>query len=57
MLKHTHGDWRLFLSLIILFAGASMPFVNPITPRLNSDLMAFLGLALFGLVSSFCLPV
>jgi O-antigen ligase len=57
MLKHNRSDWRLFLSLIILFAGASMPYVNPITPRLNSDLRAFGGLGLFGLVSNFCLPV
>ena len=33
-----------------------MPYVNPITPRLNADLTAFFGLGLFGLVSSFCLP-
>ena len=56
MFKHHHGDWRLVLSLIILLAGASMPYVNPVTPRLNADLTAFFGLGLFGLVSSFCLP-
>ena len=56
MFKLHHGDWRLVLSLIILLAGASMPYVNPITPRLNADLTAFFGLGLFGLVSSFCLP-
>jgi len=25
-----------------------MPFINPLTPRINSDLFAFMGLALFG---------
>ena len=36
----------LFLSIIFLFVGSSLPIINPVTPRLNSDLMAFLGLGL-----------
>lgn len=46
----------LFLSIIFLFVVSSLPFINPVTPRLNSDLMAFLGLGLFGLVTCFLLP-
>lgn len=46
----------LFLSIIFLFVGSSLPFINPVTPRLNSDLMAFLGLGLFGMVTCFYLP-
>ena len=46
----------LFLSIIFLFVGSSLPFINPVTPRLNSDLMAFYGLGLFGLVTCFYLP-
>jgi len=45
-----------FLALFLLFVGAALPFVNPVTPRLNSDLMAFFGLSLFGLVSCYGLP-
>ena len=43
----------LFLSIIFLFVGSSLPIINPVTPRLNSDLMAFLGLGLFGMVTCF----
>ena len=46
----------LFLSIIFLFVGSSLPFINPVTPRLNSDLMAFYGLGLFGMVTCFYLP-
>ena len=46
----------LFLSIIFLFVGSSLPIINPVTPRLNSDLMAFLGLGLFGMVTCFYLP-
>ena len=46
----------LFLSIIFLFVGSSLPFINPVTPRLNSDLMAFWGLGLFGMVTCFSLP-
>ena len=46
----------LFLSIIFLFVGSSLPFINPVTPRLNSDLMAFFGLGLFGMVTCFYLP-
>ena len=46
----------LFLSIIFLFVGSSLPFINPVTPRLNSDLMAFYGLGMFGLVTCFYLP-
>lgn len=43
----------LFLSLIFLFVGSSLPTINTVTPRLNSDLMAFFGLGLFGVVTCF----
>ena len=46
----------LFLSIIFLFVGSTLPIINPVTPRLNSDLMAFLGLGLFGMVTCFYLP-
>ena len=46
----------LFLSLIFLFVGSSLPTINTVTPRLNSDLMAFFGLGLFGVVTCFYLP-
>jgi hypothetical protein len=46
----------LFLSLLVLFVGAAMPYLDPVTPRLNSDLLAFAGLGLFGLVTCFGLP-
>lgn len=46
----------LYLSIIFLFVGSSLPIINPVTPRLNSDLMAFLGLGLFGIVTCFFLP-
>lgn len=45
-----------FLSLLVLFVGAAMPYIDPVTPRINSDLAAFAGLGLFGLVTCFCLP-
>jgi len=44
------------LTLFLMLVGASLPFINPITPRLNSDLIAFFGLSLFGCVSCFVLP-
>jgi O-antigen ligase len=37
-----------FVAILLLFVTASMPFINPLTPRINSDLFAFMGLALFG---------
>ena len=46
----------LFISLFVLFVGAALPFINPVTPRLNSDLFAFVGLGLFGLLTCFYLP-
>ena len=46
----------LFISLFVLFVGGALPFLNPVTPRLNSDFMAFMGLGLFGLSSYFYLP-
>ena len=49
-------EFLLFISIIFLFVASSLPFINPVTPRLNSDLMAFLGLGLFGMVTCFYLP-
>jgi len=46
----------LFLSLLVLFVGAAIPYLDPVTPRINSDLLAFAGLGLFGLVTCFGLP-
>jgi hypothetical protein len=46
----------LFLSVLLLLVGSTLTTVNIVTPRLNSDLMAFLGLGLFGMVTCFCLP-
>ena len=37
-----------FIAVLLLFVTASMPYINPLTPRINSDLFAFMGLALFG---------
>jgi len=34
----------LFLSLLVLFVGAAIPYLDPVTPRINSDLLAFAGL-------------
>lgn len=45
-----HSVW-LFFALLVLFVAAALPTINPVTPRLNSDLFAFLGLALFGWVT------
>jgi len=39
-----------------MFVVSSLPFINPYNPRLNSDLIAFFGLSLFGWVSCFVLP-
>lgn len=41
----------IFFALLVLFVGAALPTINPVTPRLNSDLFAFLGLAVFGWVT------
>jgi O-antigen ligase len=38
-----------FIALLVMFVAGSMPYINPMTPRINSDLAAFLGLGLFGL--------
>lgn len=46
----------LFFSVVLLFVLSALPFINPVTPRLNSDLMAFGGLGLFGLVTCYALP-
>ena len=46
----------LFLSIVLLFVGSCLPIINLVTPRLNSDLMAFFGLGLFGMVTCFFLP-
>ena len=37
-----------FLAVLLLFVTATMPYIHPLTPRINSDLFAFGGLALFG---------
>lgn len=39
------------MSLLLLFVAAAMPYVHPMTPRLNSDLLAYTGLGCFGLVT------
>jgi hypothetical protein len=44
------------LSIFLMISVAAMPMINPITPRLNSDLLAFLGLGLFGWVTHWSLP-
>jgi len=46
----------LFVSLFVLFVVSALPFINPITPRLNSDFFAFTGLGLFGLATYIYLP-
>ncbi len=50
------ASFLLFLTVVILFAGSAVPYINPVTPRLNSDLIAFAGLGLFGMVTCFYLP-
>jgi hypothetical protein len=40
-----------FMAFLLLFVAAAMPFINPLTPRLNSDVLAFMGLGLFGWVT------
>lgn len=52
----SHTPTLAFLALLLMFVGAALPFINPVTPRLNSDLMAFGGLGLFGVVTCFGLP-
>jgi O-antigen ligase len=44
------------LSILVMIAAAALPMINPITPRINSDLLAFLGLGLFGWVTHVSLP-
>jgi len=46
----------LFVSLFVLFVVSVLPAINPITPRLNSDFLAFIGLGLFGLATYLYLP-
>jgi len=46
----------LFISLFVLFVVSALPFINPLTPRLNSDFFAFIGLGLFGLATYIYLP-
>lgn len=46
----------LFISLFVLFVVSALPAINPLTPRLNSDFFAFLGLGLFGLATYIYLP-
>lgn len=41
----------LYLALMVLFVASALPFINPVTPRLNSDVLAFIGLGLFGWVT------
>lgn len=50
------SSWLMLASLLVMLVAASMPYVNPLTPRINSDLIAFAGLALFGIVTRLCLP-
>ncbi len=45
-----HPRW-LILSLLVLFVASAMPMINMVTPRLNSDVWAFIGLGLFGWVT------
>jgi O-antigen ligase len=54
--KSTNLVNLLFLSLLVLFVGAAIPYLDPVTPRVNSDLLAFTGLGLFGLLTCFSLP-
>ena len=46
----------LFISLFVLFVVSVLPAINPLTPRLNSDFFAFIGLGLFGLATYIYLP-
>ncbi len=46
----------LFLSIIFLFVGSSLPFINPVTPRLNSDLMAFFAWVCLAWLLAFTCP-
>ncbi len=55
-INFSHTPTLAFLALLLLFVGAALPYINTVTPRLNSDLMAFLGLGLFGVVTCFGLP-
>jgi O-antigen ligase len=50
------ASFLLLLTVLVLFVGSALPFINPVTPRLNSDLFAFLGLGLFGMLTCFYLP-
>ena len=56
--KRLHQKQQLccLYRLFFLFVGSSLPTINTVTPRLNSDLMAFFGLGLFGVVTCFYLP-
>ncbi len=45
-----------FLSILLMIAVAALPMINPITPRINSDLLAFLGLGVFGWFTHLSLP-
>ena len=45
-----------FLSIFLMIAVAAMPMINPITPRINSDLLAFLGLGVFGWLTHWSVP-
>ena len=42
--------------MLMMIAVAAMPHINPLTPRINSDLLAFLGLGLFGCATHWHLP-
>ena len=46
----------LFISLFVLLVVSSLTFINDLTPRLNSDFFAFIGLGLFGLATYHYLP-
>jgi O-antigen ligase len=46
----------LLISLFVLFVVSVLPAINPLTPRLNSDFFAFIGLGLFGLATYLYLP-
>ncbi len=36
----------LFISIFVFFVASVLPAINPLTPRLNSDFFAFIGLGL-----------
>ena len=44
------------LSILVMIAASALPMINPITPRINSDLLAFLGLGVFGWFTHLSLP-